>query len=216
VRPGHTEHHGTLPPRAAYELCLGIARALCGFHAAEPPIAHGDLRPANVIVGTFGTVRVLCIGSEPDAAEGRLNSFLFASPQQRVGAPLTPKSDVAALRLVLHHLLTGEYLAEDGQSPGPGVDPGGVLDKLAECATAARACAILEAARTRLPAAPNLASVYRDYMRKKGIATQTRPPVEPGVVLVGSYPVDARQAWPLGEGLQAGGSWPPTRGSSGC
>ncbi|WP_246477793.1 TIR domain-containing protein [Saccharothrix ecbatanensis] len=196
-----TEHHGTLPPRAAYELCLGIARALCGFHAAEPPIAHGDLRPANVIVGTFGTVRVLCIGSEADVAEGRLDSFLFASPQQRVGAPLTPTSDVAALRLVLHYLLTGEYLAEDGPPLGPGVDPGGVLDKLAECATAARACAILEAARTRLPAAPNLASVYRDYMRKKGIAAQTRPPVEPGVVLVGSYPVDARRAWPLGEGL---------------
>lgn len=197
-----TEHHGSLPPRAAYELCLGIARALCCFHAAEPPIAHGDLKPANVIVGTFGTVRVLCIGSESDAAEGRLDSFLFASPQQRVGAPLTPRSDVAALRLVLHYLLTGEYLAVDGQSPGPDVDPGGVLDKLAECATATRACAILEAARARLPAAPNLASVNRAYRQRQGIATPTRAPdVERGVVLVGSYPVDARRAWPLGEGL---------------
>jgi hypothetical protein len=197
-----TEHHGSLPPRAAYELCLGIARALCGFHAAKPPIVHGDLRPANVIVGTFGTVRVLCIGSEPDVAEGRLDSFLFASPEQRAGAPLSARSDVAALRLVLHYLLTGEYLAVDGESPGPDVDPGGVLGKLAECATATRACAILEAACVRLPATPNLASVNRAYRQQKGIATPSQvPAVDHGVVLAGSYPVDARQAWPLGEGL---------------
>ncbi|ONI77974.1 hypothetical protein ALI144C_31745 [Actinosynnema sp. ALI-1.44] len=198
-----TEYHdGSLPPRAAYELCLGMARALCTFHAAEPPIFHGDLRPANVIVGTFGTVRVLCIGSEPDAAEGRLNSFLFASPEQRAGAPLTAKSDVAALRLVLHYLLTGEYLAVDGETSGLAADPGGVLDKLAGCATAPRACAILEAACLRLPATPNLASVNRAYRKQQGIVTQgAAPAVDQGLVLVGSYPVDARQAWPLGEGL---------------
>lgn len=55
------ERVGPLPPRAAYELALGVAEVLCGLHEADPPIVHGDIALANVFVGGLGIV-TLCPG----------------------------------------------------------------------------------------------------------------------------------------------------------
>ncbi|CRK59393.1 Serine/threonine-protein kinase PknB [Alloactinosynnema sp. L-07] len=199
-----TEHHGPLPPRAAYELCLGIAKALRGFHAADPPIAHGDIKPANAVVGTFGTVSVLCIGSDltDSPADDRIDSMLFTHPEQRSGAPATPRSDVQALRLVLHYLLTGDYL-QDGTEPDPAVDPHRVLERLVRCVGAASACATIEAACAALPPLPNLASVNRGYRHHIGatLPTPATTVSAEGIVLTGSYPIDAKRAWPLPAGL---------------
>ena len=52
---------GKLPPRAAYELALGVAEVLRGLHEADPPVAHGDVVLANVFVTPAGTA-LLCPG----------------------------------------------------------------------------------------------------------------------------------------------------------
>jgi hypothetical protein len=55
------EDAGKLPPRAAYELALGIAEVLRDLHDADPPVMHGDVVLANVFVRPIGTV-LLCPG----------------------------------------------------------------------------------------------------------------------------------------------------------
>ncbi|MGZ3147191.1 TIR domain-containing protein [Lentzea chajnantorensis] len=55
------EHVRELPPRAACELALGVAEVLRGLHEADPPVVHGDVVLANVVVGALGTV-ALCPG----------------------------------------------------------------------------------------------------------------------------------------------------------
>ncbi|MGW6929862.1 TIR domain-containing protein [Lentzea sp. NPDC054927] len=52
---------GELSPRSACELVLGVAEALRGLHETEPPVVHGDVVLANVVVGALGTVK-LCPG----------------------------------------------------------------------------------------------------------------------------------------------------------
>lgn len=180
--------HGPLPARAAYELCLGIARALRAFHEAQPPIVHGDINPANVVVGLHGVVRVLCIAREmadlpADAANGtsvsRMDSFLFGSPEQRSGAPLTPRTDLFALRAVLHFLLTGAY---------PTTADVAAVSLLQHCESAAEACEVLARAGQGLPAAVRTTA-------DRGVPLPRTPTA--GMRLVHSEQIYARTAWPL-------------------
>lgn len=189
---------GPLPARAAHEVCLGIARALKAFHEASPPIVHGDITPANVIVGRLGVVRVVCVAREmadvpaddlTGTSASRMDSFLFGSPEHRSGAPLTPRADLFALRAVLHFLLTGEYPTEDDVRASP----------LGDCTTAAAACAVLERRVNELPATTRLTAVSR----RSSIPPQRSEPTKgseqaKGFTLVHAEELRARNAWPLG------------------
>lgn len=184
---------GPLPERAAHEVCLGIARALRAFHEAGPPIVHGDITPANVIVGRLGVVRVVCVAREMadvpvDDLDGvsasRMDSFLFGSPEHRSGAPLTPRADLFALRAVLHFLLTGEYPTENDLQASP----------LRDCTTAAAACEVLERQANGLPATTRLTTVTR---RSRIPARRSQAP---GFSLVHAVELQARNGWPLGGG----------------
>ncbi len=187
--------NGPLPARAAYEVGLGIARALTAFHGAQPPVVHGDINPANVVVGRLGTVRVLCVAREMadvpvDDVNGtsasRMDSFLFGSPEQRTGAPLTGRADLFALRAVLHFLLTGTYPTTQDVHASP----------LKNCATAEAACAVLERKANGLPATTRLNAVNRRAripVQRTGTATN-------GLILVHAVEVQARTAWPLSRG----------------
>jgi hypothetical protein len=185
---------GPLPARAAHEVCLGIARALRAFHEASPPIVHGDITPANVIVGRLGVVRVVCVAREmadvpvddPNGTSAsRMDSFLFGSPEHRSGAPLTPAADLFALRAVLHFLLTGEYPTEEDVLASP----------LGDCTTAAAACAVLERTADELPATTRLTAVSR----RSRVPAQ-RSGTTKGFSLVHAEELQARNAWPLGGG----------------
>lgn len=74
--------------------------------------------------------------------------------------------------------------------------PGEVADRLASCATAARACQILRAACRELPPEGSLGSVYRRHRK----TTEAPRPSAGGPQLVESCRIDSRGAWPLDDG----------------
>ena len=161
------EHTGPLPPRAAYEVGIGIGQALAAFHASDPPIVHGDIKPANVLVSGIGAVRVLCIGREPVTMPGtssdKIDSFLFSSAEQRTGASLTLSTDLSALHSVLSFLLSGEYRQQNAPEHAP------VLRRIADCDSAAAAVLVLEQAVAGLPSTPSLGTVNRQLRRDLGL-----------------------------------------------
>jgi len=185
------DRNGPLPPRAAVELALGIATALAGFHGADPPVVHGDIKPASVFVSRFGAVGVLCIGHQVASASaaalsqnavGRVDSYHFASPEQRAGRALTPATDLFALRAVLSYLLTGVH---DGRLASPEtVRPTAMLDG---CHTAHEAARVLR----DMPGGESLAAVARRHLPEVTAGPQLR--------LQGRIPMAARAAWPLGD-----------------
>lgn len=111
-----------LPVALAAHLAWRIADALDHAHrrkdarGAELRIVHRDVSPANVLVGFDGGPRIIDFGvaqaaarrgNRPDVLRGK---FGYMSPEMVRGLPVDRRSDVFALGVVLHEVLTGERL----------------------------------------------------------------------------------------------------------
>lgn len=109
-----------LPVELAAHVAARVADALDHLHrwpgGGAPGTIHGDVSPANVLVGLDGRVRVIDLGLAQEAGgrapagaapRGKLS---YLSPERVDGRPVDPRSDVFALGAVLHELLTGRRL----------------------------------------------------------------------------------------------------------
>ena len=107
-----TEHRLSVEQRI--RLFLPVCSAVEYAHRAF--IVHRDLKPGNILVDTTGTPKLLDFGISkllhcevPDAVDAQdvpMATPDYASPEQIVGDPVTPASDVYSLGVVLYELLT--------------------------------------------------------------------------------------------------------------
>ncbi len=101
------------PLARALELMAAVARGVDALH--EAGIVHRDLKPANIIVTADGRPVVidlgLAIAPELDERLTRTGALVgtprYMAPEQVSGKPATPATDVHALGLILHEVVTG-------------------------------------------------------------------------------------------------------------
>ena len=118
---------GALGVRRAVEIGVQIAEALA--EGAAHGLVHRDLRPENVLVTDRGQVKLLHFGlaaftaSEADLQPGSPASDMpskgtagpspdplaYASPEQVLGGRTDHRSDLFALGIILHQMLTGRH-----------------------------------------------------------------------------------------------------------
>jgi serine/threonine-protein kinase len=92
---------------------LEVARQLCAGLAAahNKGVIHRDLKPANIMLDGKGHVRITDFGLAGVAAhirDVRSGTPAYMSPEQVAGKGVTLRSDIYALGIVLHELLTGK------------------------------------------------------------------------------------------------------------
>jgi eukaryotic-like serine/threonine-protein kinase len=103
---------GRLAPREALRVLRGVAAGLDAIHRRG--IVHRDVKPANVLLGVEGSVKLadLGIASVPDhtritTAGTVLGSFRYMAPEQLRDGPATRAIDIYALAAVAFEALAG-------------------------------------------------------------------------------------------------------------
>ena len=112
---------GALPAHTAAAVALQMAEALRAAH--ERDVIHRDIKPHNILVTGSGDVKVTDFGIARAAASSTmtrtghiLGTAHYISPEQAMGDPVGPASDLYSLGVVLYEMLTGE-LPFDADTP---------------------------------------------------------------------------------------------------
>jgi hypothetical protein len=109
---GVIRERGALEPTVAVEIAASAARALASAHRRG--LIHRDVKPANLLLGRDGRVRLADFGIARALTAGRvtmpgtvLGSIPYLSPEQARGDDATPSGDIFSLGVVLYEMLTG-------------------------------------------------------------------------------------------------------------
>jgi alkyl hydroperoxide reductase subunit AhpC/predicted Ser/Thr protein kinase len=113
---------GPLPPEDAKRIARQVASGMSAAHAGH--VVHGDLKPANIMVGSDGMAKVMDFGLARRRATGSAaresglqetvdpsvlsGTPAYMSPEQARSEPASPQSDVFSLGLMLYEMLRGE------------------------------------------------------------------------------------------------------------
>lgn len=129
------------------EQVLDWAKQLCDvleyLHSRKPPIIYRDMKPANVMLKPEGNLKVIDFGIAREYKEENstdtvvLGTAGYAPPEQHGLRQTDVRSDIYALGMTMHHLLTGKdprdeaYTYEPVRSWNPEVSQGleRVIDK---------------------------------------------------------------------------------------
>ncbi len=127
----HLKRLGRLPSDAVVALGVQLAAALT--HCHERGIVHRDLHARNVLITPDG--RVILTGfvsavmerlpTAPELLDGgsQLSTSPYLSPEQILGEPIDPRSDIYSLGVLLYEAVTG-------RCPFEGVDERGTAQRI--------------------------------------------------------------------------------------
>ena len=98
-----------LAPSSVVAYLAEAAEALTFLHAQDPPIVHGDVKPANLILTRGGHVKLVDFGlsSTPLMLGRRAGTPGYRAPELATGSPPSRASDVYGLAATAFALLTG-------------------------------------------------------------------------------------------------------------
>lgn len=98
-----------LPPSSVLSYLAQAAQALTHLHSHDPPVIHGDVKPANLILTTGGRIKVVDFGlsSAPNAPGRRGGTPGFRAPELAAHGTPARATDVYALAATAFALLTG-------------------------------------------------------------------------------------------------------------
>jgi serine/threonine-protein kinase len=129
---------GSLDEVAALDVAIGVAEALAAAHAVG--LVHRDVKPANILLGSDGVVRLMDFGIATDldattelTAEGVVGTLRYLAPERLLGEAAVPATDVWGLGVVLLEMLAGRP-AYPGSSLGERLEAAG--DQVARPASA--------------------------------------------------------------------------------
>lgn len=112
--------YGAQPEETVIEWTMQLCDALKYLHSQKPPIIYRDMKPANVMLKPEGNLKVIDFGIAREYKEkGLADTTVLGTkgycPPEQYGKRQTDfRSDIYALGMTMHHLLTGK----DPRLPG--------------------------------------------------------------------------------------------------
>jgi class 3 adenylate cyclase len=98
-----------LAPSSVLSYLAQAAEALTHLHSHSPPVIHGDVKPANLILTRGGAIKLVDFGlsSAPNVPLRRAGTPGYRAPELAAGAAPSRAADVYALAATAFALLTG-------------------------------------------------------------------------------------------------------------
>lgn len=115
------DQNGPFPEEQAAGLVLQLARIVSALHHRTPAIIHRDIKPSNLILSPDGVLKLLDFNAAKfsSPAESRDTRLLgttgYAAPEQYGFGASSPQTDLYAIGMLFHELLTGQ-LPSDGSA----------------------------------------------------------------------------------------------------
>ena len=112
--------HGAMPPDLATDITIQVLRAARFAH--KRGVIHRDIKPHNVILDEEGRAKVTDFGiaragaSDMTETGSIMGTAQYLSPEQAQGQPVSPRSDLYSIGVMLYELLTGR-VPFDAESP---------------------------------------------------------------------------------------------------
>jgi len=106
------KEYGAQPEELVITWAKQLCDALSYLHSRRPPIIYRDMKPANVMLKPEGNIKIIDFGIAREYKELSLADTTvlgtkgYAPPEQYSGQT-DPRSDIFALGMTMHHLLTG-------------------------------------------------------------------------------------------------------------
>src|SRR5918996_1808915 len=113
-----------LAPSSVLAYLAQAAEALTHLHSQDPPVIHGDVKPANLILTKGARIKLVDFGlsSAPDAPRRRTGTPGFRAPELAADGAPSRASDIYALAATAFALLSGS--APSGVLPSwEGIEP---------------------------------------------------------------------------------------------
>ena len=113
------EKEGPMPLDKAVPLIEQVCEHLLRFHASVPPIIYRDLKPSNIVLQDSGDCYLIDLGTVRTYHEGDSADTVFigttgtAAPEQFGARQTDARTDIYALGILFHYLLTGEVKPQD-------------------------------------------------------------------------------------------------------
>jgi predicted ATPase/serine/threonine protein kinase len=115
-----------LPVPEALNYVRQVAAALDHLHSHDPPVIHGDVKPANVMLRPDSSVVLVDFGVARLAGDvTHAGTHGFVAPEVGAGGAISPAADVYSLAATTVALITGRA-PDPGRPLFEGVDPGEV------------------------------------------------------------------------------------------
>lgn len=98
------------------ELVIAWAKQLCDvlsyLHSQKPPIIYRDMKPANIMLKPEGNIKIIDFGiareyKEQSLADTTVLGTKGYAPPEQYNGQTDARSDIFALGMTMHHLLTG-------------------------------------------------------------------------------------------------------------
>lgn len=104
--------YGAQPEDRVVEWAKQLCDALSYLHSQKPPIIYRDMKPANVMLKPEGNIKIIDFGIAREYKEQNLSDTTVLgtkgyAPPERYSGQTDPRSDIFALGMTMHHLLTG-------------------------------------------------------------------------------------------------------------
>lgn len=105
--------YGAQPQELVIEWAKQLCDALGYLHSQKPPIIYRDMKPANIMLKPEGNLKVIDFGIAREYKEKNLSDTTvlgtkgYAPPEQHGSRQTDARSDIYALGMTMHHLLTG-------------------------------------------------------------------------------------------------------------